>query len=212
MSLVIACGITPIERRAASGSLCTSYPLMKAFPAVIGISVVIMRIRVLLPAPFGPSRPKICPSLTLKETPSTAVKSPYFLVMFSTTMASSRSRPSPALHAWTRKSSPRLPAFATLNLCRVSQRRRARLPHSYIPFPVSACSARVATESVYRANHGVTSLLWGSSTSAVMPGTYRMPGLSISSLICTVLMSRLRRLTSRWVAKSPSAALAITLP
>ena len=35
---------------------------MRAVPAVIGISVVIMRISVDFPAPFGPSRPKISPS------------------------------------------------------------------------------------------------------------------------------------------------------
>ena len=76
-----ACGITPIMRRAAFGSFATSWPAMRAFPAVIGISVVIMRISVDFPAPFGPSSPKISPSFTLKETSSTAVKSPYFLTM-----------------------------------------------------------------------------------------------------------------------------------
>ena len=80
-SLVSACGITPIIRRAAFGSFATSCPAMRAFPAVIGISVVIMRISVDFPAPFGPSSPKISPSFTLKETSSTAVKSPYFLTM-----------------------------------------------------------------------------------------------------------------------------------
>ena len=50
-------------------------------PAVIGMSVVIMRISVDLPAPFGPSKPKISSSFTLKETSSTAVNSPYFLTI-----------------------------------------------------------------------------------------------------------------------------------
>ncbi len=52
----------------------------------------------------------------------------------------------------------------------------------------------------------------GTSTSAVIPGTKRSPGLGIRSLMRMVLMSRLSRLTSRWVAKSPSAVLTITLP
>ena len=45
--------------------------------------------------------------------------------------------------------------------------------------------------------HCFTSLFLGIYTSAIMPGTNRSPGLSISSLSCTVLMSRLRALTSR---------------
>src|SRR5712691_10506590 len=86
-SLVSACGITPMARRTASGSFCTSCPATRAVPAVIGISVVIIRMRVDLPAPFGPSSPKISPSFTSKETSLTAVKSPYFLTMRSTSMA-----------------------------------------------------------------------------------------------------------------------------
>src|SRR5208283_3997016 len=66
----------------------TSKPLMRACPAVRGNSVVIIRMSVDLPAPFGPRRPKISPCCTLKETSSTAVKSPYFLLIWSTTMAS----------------------------------------------------------------------------------------------------------------------------
>ena len=50
-------------------------------PTVGGSSVVSMRISVDLPAPFGPSRPKISPSSTAKLMPLTAVKSPNFLTM-----------------------------------------------------------------------------------------------------------------------------------
>src|SRR5258708_23652312 len=46
-----------------------------------------MRISVDFPAPFGPSRPKISPSFTLNETSLTAVKSPYFFTMWSTSIA-----------------------------------------------------------------------------------------------------------------------------
>src|SRR6516165_11009309 len=54
----------------------------------MGSNVVIMRMSVDLPAPFGPSSPRISPCFTANETSSTAVKSPYFFVMWSTTMAS----------------------------------------------------------------------------------------------------------------------------
>src|SRR2546427_4633325 len=86
-SLVRAWGITPMARRAASASFCTSCPATQAVPAVMGMRVVIMRISVDLPAPLGPSRPKISSSLTLKDTSSTAVNSPYFLTMCFTSMA-----------------------------------------------------------------------------------------------------------------------------
>src|SRR4051812_12342472 len=46
-----------------------------------------MRISVDLPAPLGPSRPKISPSSTAKLIPLTAVKSPNFLTMFWTSIA-----------------------------------------------------------------------------------------------------------------------------
>src|SRR5690242_10515111 len=52
----------------------------------------------------------------------------------------------------------------------------------------------------------------GTTTSAVIPGTKSSLGFSMRSFSTTVLMSRLRRLTSRWVAKSPSTALKKTLP
>src|SRR5579871_5085011 len=86
-SLVRACGITPIERRAASGLRLTSCPAMRATPEVMGSSVVIMRMSVDFPAPLGPSRPKVSPSSTAKEISSTAVNSPYFFTMCSTSMA-----------------------------------------------------------------------------------------------------------------------------
>jgi len=63
-----------MTRRTASGSSATLCPATMALPEVTGMSVVIMRISVLLPAPFGPSRPKISPSATLKLTLLTAFK------------------------------------------------------------------------------------------------------------------------------------------
>src|SRR5437762_13819489 len=60
---------------------------MLALPEVGGISVVSMRMRVDLPAPFGPRSAKISPCSTSKDTPSTAVKSPNFLTMLRTSIS-----------------------------------------------------------------------------------------------------------------------------
>ena len=68
--------MTPMTRRTESGSFATSKPATIARPLVMGTRVVIMRMSVLLPAPLGPSRPKISPSLTAKLTPLTASNVP----------------------------------------------------------------------------------------------------------------------------------------
>jgi hypothetical protein len=86
-SLVMAWGITPMDWRTPSDCLTTSKPLITAVPDVGGSSVTIIRISVDLPAPFGPSRPKISPSSTAKLMPLTAVKSPNVLTMFRTSIA-----------------------------------------------------------------------------------------------------------------------------
>ncbi len=59
---------------------------MVAMPLVGRESVESMRNVVLLPAPFGPSRPKISPFLTSKLMSSTAVNLPNFLVRFFTSI------------------------------------------------------------------------------------------------------------------------------
>src|SRR5262245_496165 len=48
---------------------------------------MIIRMRVVLPAPLGPRRPKISPGWTTKEMPSEASLSPYRLTTFSTSRA-----------------------------------------------------------------------------------------------------------------------------
>src|SRR2546422_6158067 len=57
---------------------------MRISPAVGVISPSSIWIVVVLPAPFGPSRPRISPCRMSNETPSTAVKSPKRLVRFRT--------------------------------------------------------------------------------------------------------------------------------
>ncbi len=62
--------------RTPSASVITSCPPTSAEPEVGGVNVVIMRISVVFPAPFGPSKPKISPVCTAKLTSFTATKSP----------------------------------------------------------------------------------------------------------------------------------------
>ena len=57
----MAWGMTPMDWRTSLALRTTSKPLTRAVPEVGGTSVVNMRMRVDLPAPFGPSRPKISP-------------------------------------------------------------------------------------------------------------------------------------------------------
>jgi len=66
----------PIERLTRRGSLVTSYPATDALPDVGFRSVVSMRIVVVLPAPFGPSRPKTSPLPTEKLMDWTAPRVP----------------------------------------------------------------------------------------------------------------------------------------
>src|SRR2546428_9741530 len=54
-------------------------PPMVAEPASAAVSVARMRIVVVLPAPFGPTKPKISPGGTLKSTPWSAARPAYLL-------------------------------------------------------------------------------------------------------------------------------------
>src|SRR5512138_1459523 len=63
-------------RFTASGSAPTSMPRTRALPEVGRSSPHSMRMVVDLPAPFAPRKPKISPSFTAREMPSTALKAP----------------------------------------------------------------------------------------------------------------------------------------
>ena len=68
-----------------------SWPSITAVPDVGGRNPVIIRIVVDFPAPFGPRNPSTSPSLTEKETPFTASKSPkLFFRFFTSSMVSLR--------------------------------------------------------------------------------------------------------------------------
>src|SRR5262249_15542769 len=63
-------------RRPPAGSGSRSAPATVAVPAVGLSSVVSMRSVVVLPAPFGPRKPTISPSSTVRSTPRTASTRP----------------------------------------------------------------------------------------------------------------------------------------
>ena len=61
-----------MRRRTSRGCVATSNPSTRASPEVGRSSVVSILIVVVLPAPFGPSRPKSSPCSIAKSTPRTA--------------------------------------------------------------------------------------------------------------------------------------------
>ena len=64
------------RRLTCSGSRTGSWPSTLTLPAVTSVRPSIIRMVVVLPAPFGPSRPKISPRPTVNEMPSTAATLP----------------------------------------------------------------------------------------------------------------------------------------
>ena len=66
----------PICRRTLSGDSTTSYPPIRAVPAVGARMVLRIRKTVVFPAPFKPSKPKICPGSARKERSSIATTEP----------------------------------------------------------------------------------------------------------------------------------------
>src|SRR2546430_11357445 len=77
----------PIRCFTCIGSRRTSNPATDASPSVMSAKPVSNLIIVVLPAPFGPRRPKTVPEATFRVTWSTAVSFPYTLVRFSVTIA-----------------------------------------------------------------------------------------------------------------------------
>src|SRR5574337_1136500 len=71
---------------ASSGDSTTSMPATRTLPSLGERKPVMMRIVVVLPAPFGPRNPRISPFCTWKLTSETASVGPYRLVRFSTSI------------------------------------------------------------------------------------------------------------------------------
>src|SRR5690606_16562377 len=96
-----------------------------------------VRMSVVLPAPLGPSKPKISPRRTRNDTPRSASTLPNRFTMFSTTIASTpvpplpcSVLPAPRPGAAMRRFLPRLAP---------SSRRRGRAPPRAGPRPASVC-------------------------------------------------------------------------
>ena len=75
-SNVASWAATPMWRRTSAGCRSTSMPATVADPESGRASVVSTRTAVVLPAPFGPSRPRIVPAGTAMSTPASAWVSP----------------------------------------------------------------------------------------------------------------------------------------
>src|SRR5579859_7515723 len=75
--------------RTSAGDSWTGMPPMVASPASAELSVARIRMVVVLPAPLGPTKPKISPFGTSKETSSSATRWPYSLCSPSTAIISS---------------------------------------------------------------------------------------------------------------------------
>jgi len=80
VSSVSCCGTTPNRARILAPCSSGSAPRTDSWPPERGDTAPIMRIVDVLPAPFGPRKPKASPGATSKSTASTAVKVPNFLV------------------------------------------------------------------------------------------------------------------------------------
>src|SRR5512140_1338435 len=78
--------MSPMEERTRSGSVAQSKPAIEALPDEGESSVQRMLMVVVLPAPFGPRKPKTSPSSTSKEIVSTAVRDLNCLVRLLTLM------------------------------------------------------------------------------------------------------------------------------
>src|SRR5687768_5142479 len=76
VSSVSCCGTTPSRARIAGPSAVGSTPRIRSVPPLTGDTQPIIRIVELLPAPFGPRKPKASPRLTSRSIPSTATSSP----------------------------------------------------------------------------------------------------------------------------------------
>src|SRR5918994_1414156 len=72
--------MTPRRARIREPSTAGSIPSTVRVPLVTGETQPIIRIVLVLPAPFGPRKPNDSPRATSKSMPSTAVKSPKRLV------------------------------------------------------------------------------------------------------------------------------------
>ncbi len=96
---------SPIVRRTAIGSFTTSRPLTRSVPSSGRMSVATIRMKVVLPAPFGPRIATGCPAGSSKLRSERAVTFPNFFLRprasMSASMRASFRRASSASCMWT---------------------------------------------------------------------------------------------------------------
>ena len=93
---------TPIRRLTSSGALRVPKPITSTVPASGDSSVQMIRRVVVLPAPFGPSSPKISPGLASKETPRSTLFVPSVFSRRSTATAAAVTGSSLVPGSWKR--------------------------------------------------------------------------------------------------------------
>src|SRR5262249_15294507 len=81
-----------MRRRTSADCSKTSKPHTRTVPEVAGRNPVMTRRVVVLPAPFGPRKPRISPGWAVKERSWTAARSPYRLLRFATSIMCNRVR------------------------------------------------------------------------------------------------------------------------
>src|SRR5579862_312692 len=93
--------IAPTRASACARCSGTGRPSTRMLPAVAGVRPSSIRISVVLPAPFGPRKPKATPRGTTRSAPSTASRSPNLLVrpVVSMTAVVSPAEPIPGRYA-----------------------------------------------------------------------------------------------------------------
>ena len=75
-----------MRRRTSADCSKTSNPSTRTVPLVAGMKPVMIRMVVVLPAPFGPRNPRIWPGTAVNDTSCTATRSPYRLLRCATSI------------------------------------------------------------------------------------------------------------------------------
>ena len=130
----------------------------------------VMRKLVVLPAPFGPSRPTISPACTSKETPSTTRR---FLKALTRPLTSSRCWPGSSVSSRRDMRRPSLRASAGSRAAELPP-RRPRPPRAHFTVPSSSCELDGAAPGPTRNPAGSFFGLWTSC--AQNAGVRRGPG------------------------------------
>ena len=112
-------------------SVAGSSPSIRRVPAVAGDTQPIIRIVLLLPAPFGPRKPKASPRSTSRSMASTAVKLPKRFVSPRAWIRGKSAMKPPTLQARS-PGSAGVPPLGSLHRASLATRPGARRPHAVL--------------------------------------------------------------------------------